>query len=240
MPTAAELHQTWQGLPWADATTLPAARRPLILAPHPDDETLGCGGFIAACCAAGRPPVVAVLTDGAASHPDLPEATRQRLRLLREQEVRRATGFLGLPPANLILLGLPDAGLAQAAGPCARVLTHLAQSQGCDLVMATSRHDPHADHQAAAALAASVAASLGLPCRFYPTWAWTLAPETLLPVAETRGARFNIAAWLGVKRRAMVAHESQYFGLPDDPGRRCLPASLLAVAQRDYEVLLTA
>src|SRR5262245_24685447 len=40
----------------------------LVLAPHPDDESLGCGGLIAACQAQGHPVHVLVLTDGAGSH----------------------------------------------------------------------------------------------------------------------------------------------------------------------------
>ena len=80
----------------------------LILAPHPDDESLGCGGLIAACVAAGRPPLVAVLTDGAGSHPNSRTYPPDRLRAVRAQEVRTAVGMLGLPPG-------PD-GVPEPAG----------------------------------------------------------------------------------------------------------------------------
>lgn len=44
-------------------------RRLVIVAPHPDDETLGCGLLIAAAVRAGVRVAVIALTDGQASHP---------------------------------------------------------------------------------------------------------------------------------------------------------------------------
>jgi LmbE family N-acetylglucosaminyl deacetylase len=210
----------------------------LILAPHPDDESLGCGGFIATCCALGHPPVIAVLTDGAGSHPDLDDTVRAFLRTQRAQEVRDAAAHLGLPPENLELFDLPDGQLTNLIDPCADALTDLARRQRCDLVLAPSWLDRHADHQAAATIAARVAAEINAPCLSYLTWAWTTPPDAELPETAARGWRLNIAPYLPAKRRAIVAHESQYFGLPDDPWQSCLPADLLAAAHREYEVLL--
>jgi hypothetical protein len=45
--------------------------RPLVIAPHPDDETLGCGGAIATWTTAGVQPDIVFLTDGAAGDPAL-------------------------------------------------------------------------------------------------------------------------------------------------------------------------
>ncbi|HTI01677.1 MAG TPA: PIG-L family deacetylase, partial [Acidisoma sp.] len=61
------VRKAWNDLPLVDLQVLLQGRLPLILAPHPDDETLGCGGLIAQCCAAGMPPHVAIMTDGSHS-----------------------------------------------------------------------------------------------------------------------------------------------------------------------------
>ena len=63
--TASDVIVAMEELPDADIDTILGGERPLILAPHADDESLGCGGLIAACCERGQPPVVAILTDGA-------------------------------------------------------------------------------------------------------------------------------------------------------------------------------
>jgi LmbE family N-acetylglucosaminyl deacetylase len=238
MPNPDEILRTWQALPWADSVPFPPGRRALVLAPHPDDETLGCGGLIAACCAAGRPPIVAVLTDGAGSHGNLDPSSKTLLREQRQREVRRATQCLGVPAEHLILLGFPDMGLADAAGACAGLLTLLARVHACDSIVAPSCYDPHPDHKAAAAIAETVAVTVGLSCLFYLTWAWIFPPETNQANPAVQGWRLDISHHLPAKRRAIVAHESQYFGLSDDPKRTCLPAELLAIAQREYEVIL--
>ncbi len=66
---ASDVIVAMEHLPDAELHTILGGERPLILAPHADDESLGCGGLIAACCERGQQPVVAILTDGAASHP---------------------------------------------------------------------------------------------------------------------------------------------------------------------------
>jgi LmbE family N-acetylglucosaminyl deacetylase len=240
MPQTESIRQAWAALPWADQTNFRLGRRPLILAPHPDDETLGCGGLIAACCSVGQPPIVAVLTDGAASHPGLDLSGRNQLRRQREREVGQAVSCLGLPPANLKLLGLPDGALDSAAAPCTEVLIHLARTHGCDMIVTTSHHDRHSDHQAAARIAVDVASAVSIPCRFYLTWAWIVPSGIEAPVTGVQGWRLDISPYLAAKRRAIVAHESQYYGMPDDPAQGCLPAELLAIAQRGFEVILAA
>ena len=214
----------------------------LVLAPHPDDESLGCGGLIAEACRRGRPPVVAVLTDGTGSHPASSSHPPVRLRAVREAEARAAVAILGLPPDRLHFLGLRDtAAPAEGAAveAAASRLAELARMTGCDAVLASWEHDPHCDHLAAARIAARAAAFGGLTHLSYPVWGWTLPDDAALAGSGPRGWRLDVSAHLDRKRRAIAAHASQYTDLiADDPAGFRLPAALLAAFEVPYEVFL--
>ena len=113
------LRAFWQGLSWKarDATSTLAGRSCLVLAPHPDDETLGCGGVIMHKLAAWSRTEVIVVTDGAASHLDDParKTSRKTLVELRESETIRACEELGLASEHVSFLRFPDGALAEHA-----------------------------------------------------------------------------------------------------------------------------
>jgi len=92
MLKVSDVHAQWRALPTGTLEEVAGSGTCLVLAPHPDDESLGCGGLIAACCAAGRPPVVAVLTDGSGSHPGSRAFPPTRLAAIRKAEVTAAVG----------------------------------------------------------------------------------------------------------------------------------------------------
>src|ERR1700722_14882232 len=97
-------HAAWRRLPLGRPEEIIGTGSGLIIAPHADDESLGCGGLIAACCQAGHPPVVVIFTDGGMSHPGSKSFPRDKLIRLRETEAREAVSSLGLPGDRLIFL----------------------------------------------------------------------------------------------------------------------------------------
>ncbi len=242
MRPAGEILGDLRKLPFGSRDDMLQGQRALILAPHPDDETLGCGGLIAACCAAGAPPLVAILTDGAASHPGSVSYPPARLRGVREAEVRLALHRLGLPPECALWLGYEDTKLPGEGAAFHRItatLADLAVARHCGVIIAPWAADPHGDHEAAAAIGAAVAVGLGLRLLSYPVWGWLLDPEVPLQEVRRGGWRLDIAAYLPVKRHALAAHRSQYGGLIEDaPDGFVLPAELLAVFDEPYEVFI--
>ncbi len=214
----------------------------LILAPHPDDETLGCGGLIAECCAAGRPPFVLVVTDGAGSHPHSTSHPSSRLRAIREGEARQAVALLGLPADRIGFLGLPDTA-APHDGPgfdrAVAAIVACAAQTGCTSIAAPWRFDPHGDHLAVHFMAEAAASSSGLRHVAYPVWGWTLPQDEPL-ATRIAGARLDIERHLPAKRRAIAAHASQHGKLiVDDPDGFVLPPAMLALFDVPYEVFLT-
>jgi LmbE family N-acetylglucosaminyl deacetylase len=241
MIKAAEAKAAMAALPLRGVRDIVGEGPVLVLAPHPDDESLGCGGMIAEAVAQGIEVHVAVLTDGSASHPGSRAWPPARLKALRAEEVLRAVQQLGLSPANLIMLEARD-GRAPHAGSAflalALRLEALAHSRNIAALCASWRHDPHVDHGAAARLAAETCRRIGARHLSYPVWGWTLPDDTELPAAPS-GARLDIAAHLPAKRRAIAAHASQHPGLiTDSPRGFHLPPDFIAMFERPWEVFL--
>jgi LmbE family N-acetylglucosaminyl deacetylase len=225
----------------ADIETLLMRRRPLILAPHPDDESLGCGGLIAAACAAGIAPVVVILTDGAASHPDSRLFPPLKLAALRELEAAQATRILGLPRQHLHFFYQPDGGLAgrgDAFEAIVRRAGTLGEKYGCGMVIGPWGEDPHCDHQAGAGIATAVAQQHGWRKLSYPVWGWLGDGNTAFG-EQADGWRLNISAQLTLKSDAIAAHASQHGDvIPDSPRGFRLPKKLLDICTRDFEIFL--
>jgi len=192
----------------------------LVIAPHPDDESLACGGLIAEACAKGRPATVIVVSDGTGSHPRSRIYPRARLRALREAEARHAVSALGLPPRCLEFLRLPDR-FVPTEGVAARIAVELivaaAKKINASALFVSWRHDPHCDHEAAYRLARAAQRELGVALYEYSIWGAALNSSTLVtPV--TCGFRLPVARHRARKRRAIAAHRSQITALiADDP-----------------------
>ena len=79
-----------------DLVALARSSPALVVAPHPDDESLGCGGLLARLGDAGVDVRAILVTDGAASHPRSTRYDAAARRALRDREWLRALACLGL------------------------------------------------------------------------------------------------------------------------------------------------
>jgi LmbE family N-acetylglucosaminyl deacetylase len=192
----------------------------VVIAPHPDDESLACGGLIAQACAEGRPTTVIVVSDGTGSHPRSRIYPRARLRALREAEARQAASALGLAPRRLNFLRLPDR-YVPSEGVLARAAVNqivtAAMKINAPALFVSWRHDPHCDHRAAYRLARAAQSALGIALYEYTVWGAKLRPSRrVTPVSS--GFRLQISGHRARKRRAIAAHKSQVTGMiGDDP-----------------------
>lgn len=199
----------------------------VIVAPHPDDESLGCGGLIAEACARGTPVRLVVVSDGVGSHPNSRCYPPEKLRELREDETRRATAALGLAASAIRFLRLPDRYVPTQGGDAERAkaaILEAAREVAAGAVCVTWQHDPHCDHAACAALVAALRAKLpGVRLLAYPIWGLTLPPDTEVGPAP-RGLRLAVHSHVAAKAAAIAAHRSQTTDLIDDaPGFRLTP-----------------
>ena len=192
----------------------------VVVAPHPDDETLGAGGLIATAADAGTPVHVLLVTAGEGSHPDSPTTTPDALVTRRRAEFRAALGTLH-PAASATELTVPDGGLREHRDELRRALAaRLAGAARPTLVVAPWRGDGHRDHRIAGEVAEElVAATPGTALLSYPVWTWHWdTPDA--PAAPWERARVLPldAAVRDRKARALAAYPSQTEPLSPAPG----------------------
>ena len=83
-------------------------QRVVVVAPHPDDETLGCGGAISLLIAKGYQVKVLIVSDGTGSHPNSQKYPALALQAIRSQETIAALAILGVKPEAITFLRLKD------------------------------------------------------------------------------------------------------------------------------------
>lgn len=211
----------------------------LVLAPHPDDEALGCGGAIALLRQHNVPVEIVWLTDGRGSHPHSRVYPPEKLVALRQAEAHAAAAALGMEAAHRHFLMLEDTRVplppeADAVAALRRLLSP------CQTVLTPWRLDPHGDHRAAYAYV--MAAAAGWPGRVleYPVWLWQNgAPEDFPNHDDFVLQRAEIGSVLTAKRSAIAAHRSQMTDLiADDPQGFRVPAEMRAHFEQPWELYL--
>lgn len=167
----------------------------VVIAPHMDDETIGCGGALLRHRRAGVPVTVVFLTDGSRGNaqgrhdPELPDT--------RKQEAWRAAEVLG--GLQLHFLDLPDGEVSPDRATIARIADQLAAVKAAIVYLPTIL-DTHRDHRAACI---ATSRALGcLPdttiCREYEVWA-PLMPNRIADISDV----------FETKIAALKCHESQ-------------------------------
>ena len=137
----------------------------MLIAPHPDDEALACSVILQKAVRAGAAIRVVYMTDGD-NNPWPQRAVERRWRLsasdrerwgkLRRSEALAALGVLGISPADVQFLALPDQGLTDLLlRDCNSALTRIAQvidDWSPTDILAPSIFDIHPDHNAVAVM----------------------------------------------------------------------------------------
>ncbi|MEG3124251.1 PIG-L family deacetylase [Sphingomonas sp. GB1N7] len=207
--------------------SLAGVRSAVIVAPHPDDETIGAYGLIRALKARSARVRILVVTDGAGSHPNSARWPRHRLIAERRREVLAAMRNIGVPAPDVTFLGLPDGGLSDMASRVAALLrSAVAQIGAYDLIVLPAQDDDHPDHRAiAVALARSPARRL-----HYLVW----------PNRQAKSRRASHYLRLGhqaaAKRGAITRYRTQMGAITDDPHGFAISRAELAGFARPVEL----
>jgi LmbE family N-acetylglucosaminyl deacetylase len=166
----------------------------LVVAPHPDDEAIGCGGTIIRHAEAGDRVYVAFLTSGELSHKDRPA---EEVRDIREREATFAAAVLGVEAHEF--LRRPDFGLEDDLDGAAAALAQVIERRNPDRVYVSHRGEWHPDHRAACTITSALAGPRQLEVLTYEVW------TPLTEFAEVE----DISAQMSRKLEAIGCYSSQ-------------------------------
>ncbi len=213
----------------------------VVIAPHQDDESLGCGGIIARKRNEGVPVHVIFITDGSASHPQHPRITPRELSNLRRQEAMQAMGCLGVERIAVHFLEEPD-GTLNAITPERRSalvarLSGLLSGISPAEIFLPCHPDGSSEHDATFGFV--VEAILHTRCRpdvwEYPVWSWwnpLLLLRRWLSAKECR--RLPLEDYRQGKLQAINCYQTQIRPLAPDP-LPALPVELVDIFLNDTE-----
>jgi LmbE family N-acetylglucosaminyl deacetylase len=233
--------QAWRGLhdlPAIAAHELVApGQRAIIVAPHPDDDVLACGGLMQLLAAQCTRTVVIAATDGDASHPGSSQLTADQLVRLRPRETEAALRALhpDRPAPQVIRARLPDGGVTGQVGALQALLEQLLRPD--DVVFVTWRQDGHPDHEACGHAAAMAARMCGARLVEVPVWTWHWAEPGDCRVPWRRARRLPLtSAALQRKREAIDCFTTQLQPDASTGQPAILPPHVLARLTHPYEV----
>jgi LmbE family N-acetylglucosaminyl deacetylase len=217
---------------WGEALgSLPQFRWPdcarlVVVAPHPDDETLGVGGLIATAVLRGMQVVIVSVTDGELA------SDAANLAATRRAELDAAVAMLSQNSGSMTIdrLQLPDGRVHECIDEITHHLTALLRHD--DFVVAPLADDGHSDHEACAAATRSASIVTSSFCCSYPVWAWHChEPETS---STRRGERLDLSP--EAARRKLAA--TLCFSSQTEGPAPVVPARMLVRLRRSYEVLI--
>ncbi len=229
-----------------DPQDLSRIGRTLVIAPHPDDESLGCGGTIALLREQGYSVHVLFVSDGTLSHPNSPSYPAERLRQLRESEALEALRILNVSPDNCTFMRQKDRQVATPDRAGFDDAVHFMHTLLLDVdpqtVLVPWRRDPHPDHRASWQILTGAIARIPNRPRVleYLIWLWELGHDRDMPKPdEMQVWRMPILSVMDQRNQAIAAHRSQVTRLiNDDPTAFYLSPELLTHFEAPRELFL--
>jgi LmbE family N-acetylglucosaminyl deacetylase len=205
-------------------------RRLLVIAPHPDDETIGAHALMTRMRWRGVAVRVLVVTDGAASHPSSLRWPRPRLVAERRRESRRVLRQIGVAASAITFLDLPDGRAHTRDDAIRRGLTRAIGHHRSTLIVGPANSDDHLDHRTVADCVAALP-RLGIRVLAYPVWPAGVRPAGFRAIFLTTGERL-------AKRRALRSYRTQAGRVTDDPAGFAMSRAQIAAFTRPQETFL--
>ena len=152
-------------------SALPLTGKTIIIAPHPDDEVIGCAGLIQALVERGTPPHVIILTGGEGSHRGCCDTSAEEIIAARHQLTLKAAATLGLPMSHIHCLHYPDGAVALEHSETEK-LQALLSELAPQSVFVPHRGEGWSDHLQAAEIVKHMLKGQDVSIYEYCVWMW--------------------------------------------------------------------
>lgn len=213
----------------------------IVLAAHPDDETLGAAGLLQQAAAYNVPIEVIVATSGENSHPHSPTHAPVDLAAVRAVELRTALELLA-PTAVPTILEIPDGGIHAHMRELENAIVSAVGGGGNTIIVAPWSSDGHTDHDAAGSAASGAARTTHSLLLEYPIWLWHWGSPSHGQVPWPALRRLELTREeQEVKAAAILSHASQISSLSAAAGDEALLGpDLLSHFDRGFETFIDA
>ncbi|MEM3697179.1 MAG: PIG-L family deacetylase [Candidatus Bathyarchaeia archaeon] len=224
----------------------------IVFAPHPDDETLGCGGTIVKKIREGYEVFVVYMTDGRYALTEVGEnkiLDPLDMKEQRRKDALKAAEILGLKEKNLCFLDIEDKTLKRHKQYAQKIVFEIMKNIKPSEIFFPQEKEYNLDHQMTHVIVEVVCERLKVnPIKYQYSIAW-MFPFYLLNHLTNEGifdfimcrylkcnmVRVDISKFLPVKEMAIKAYRSQRLLLSNKQKQPALKASFISRFLRNYE-----
>lgn len=226
-------------------------KKSIIFAPHPDDETLGCGGSIIRMLHEGYDVYVVIITDGRYCLTDLGVSsgpTPNEIKEIRKQETLRAIKILGLSENNLIFLNFEEKHLERNEKQLCKKIVEILDDVCPSKVFFPQQKEYNIDHRIsnrAIRTALSMSNTKPIECQYTIAWSFPYyllfhvlndsTLDLLAKIGHQNLVTSDVSDLLELKKKAIDEYKSQVTIIAEDQKRPVLKASFVKRFLNDEE-----
>jgi len=224
----------------------------IVFAPHPDDETLGCGGTIAKRLSEGYNVYVVFMTDGRHSLAEFGISsgpTPSEMKEIRREEAKRAMKILGLQERNLLFLDFEDKTLEKHESLVQERIVDILKDTSPEEVFLPQEKEYNTDHRVTNLITKRAIEVSNLhPIEYQYTIAWSFPFYLLMHVMNERTfdyltsnflkrdlIRVDVSRFFPLKEMAIKEYRSQITLLSSGQRRPVLKRSFVKEFLKDRE-----
>jgi LmbE family N-acetylglucosaminyl deacetylase len=207
----------------------------LVIAPHPDDETLGCGSTIARFVAQGRKVRIIAIYQGS-NFPVSKILSPDKIALMRCSELIKGMACLGLKRENIIFFNYPDTSTQENIKEIAYNIAQQIKIFDPGIIFSTHEKDYHPHHNAVAIATKLAIKKISFKGIYYNYVIWYNPFQALNYLLTLKHVKVRTGEYLDLKKSAIKEHRSQLENLTGEKDWKGLPSEFVLRFLKPFEI----